>query len=123
MSHFALVDDDDIVVNIIVCEKSLIESGIFGEPTKWIETDPSVMYNIHRGGDMDPTNETPLRGNYASIGEKYDRNNDVFYPPKPSHASWTIGAPDWMWKAPVPMPTDGKRYTWNEESLSWIEKT
>jgi hypothetical protein len=26
-----------------------------------------------------------------------------------------------LWDAPTPMPTDGKRYAWDEDSLSWVE--
>jgi hypothetical protein len=44
----------------------------------------------------------------------------VFYAPKP-FASWTISAPKWVWEAPVPMPTDGKIYEWDEPTVSWKE--
>ena len=123
MSHFAQIDKNDIVTNIIVCEQSDIDSGHFGDPSTWIETDPRTIFNVHYGEDMKPDGGTPLRANYACIGEKYDRVNDVFYPSRPMHKSWTISGPDWMWKAPKPMPTDGKRYTWNEAQLNWILRT
>ena len=61
-----------------------------------------------------------LRGNYAGIGYTYDRANDVFYAPQP-YPSWVISAPDWTWKAPVAMPTDGKQYTWDEATKNWVE--
>jgi hypothetical protein len=28
-----------------------------------------------------------------------------------------------LWEAPTPIPTDGKSYQWNEESLNWVEIT
>jgi len=60
-----------------------------------------------------------IRGNFPSIGFTYDVINDVFYPSQP-YPSWTISAPTWTWKAPVPYPTDGKVYTWDEATTSWI---
>jgi hypothetical protein len=62
---------------------------------------------------------TPLRGNFAGIGYIYDAAKDVFYPPQP-YPSWTLSA-DYLWKAPVAMPNDDKRYSWDESKLSWIE--
>lgn len=42
---------------------------------------------------------------------------DGFRPPQP-YTSWT-----WNngWEAPTPHPTDGKEYSWDEETLSWVE--
>jgi hypothetical protein len=45
---------------------------------------------------------------------------DAFIPPKP-FASWVLNEATCQWEAPTPMPTDDKRYTWNEETLSWDE--
>jgi hypothetical protein len=37
------------------------------------------------------------------------------------YPSWTLDVPNETWVPPVPMPQDGKEYTWNEETLSWVE--
>ena len=50
----------------------------------------------------------------------YDAERDAFYAPKP-FASWTLDEETCRWEAPAPMPSDGKRYLWNEEELSWDE--
>ena len=60
-----------------------------------------------------------IRKNYAGIGYTYDVANDWFYAPQP-YPSWTLDA-DAKWQPPVPYPTDGKMYTWNETTLSWDE--
>jgi hypothetical protein len=124
MSYFAEIDENDIVVNIVVCEKSDIESGEFGDPNKWVETDPHTHGNVHYDKDTNiPDDGTPLRGNYASIGAKYDRKNDVFYPLKPIYDSWVISGPSWEWQPPVPKPqSDTVKYKWNEPTISWIVK-
>ena len=61
-----------------------------------------------------------MRGNFAGIGYTYDKINDVFYAPKP-YASWILNQTTWTCDAPTPMPTDDKRYNWNESTTSWVE--
>jgi hypothetical protein len=58
------------------------------------------------------------RKNYAGIGYTYDQELDAFIPPKP-YASWILNEDTALWEAPIPYPTDGEFYTWNEEDLSW----
>lgn len=36
--------------------------------------------------------------------------------------SWLLNA-DAQWEPPVAMPTDGKMYSWDEDTTSWIERT
>ena len=73
-----------------------------------------------------PDGEPALRGNYACIGYTYDKTNDVFYAPRPKDIngkpceSWTIDAPSWTWTPPIPYPTDGNLYGWNETTKSWV---
>ena len=106
--HFAQVVEGK-VVNVIVAEQDVIDSGMFG--TGWVQT----SYNTH--GNKHTLGGTPLRGNYAGLGYTYDQ--DVFYSPQP-YPSWALSA-DFLWKAPTPMPTDGKMYNWDERTLNWIE--
>ena len=113
MSHFAKVENG-VVTQVIVAEHDFINSGAVGDSNLWKQT----SYNTQGGKHL--LGGTPLRGNYAGIGYVYDAVNDVFYAPQP-YASWTLNNTTWTWEAPVAMPTDGKRYTWNEETKSWIE--
>jgi hypothetical protein len=73
MSHFAKVENG-IVVNVIVAEQDVIDSGIFGHG--WVQT----SYNTH--GGQHPEGR-PLRKNYAGIGYTYDSGRDAFIPPQP----------------------------------------
>jgi len=61
-----------------------------------------------------------LRKNYAGIGFTYDQTRDAFIPPQP-YASWTLNEDSCLWEAPVAMPDDGKRYTWDEDTTAWVE--
>ena len=110
MSHFAKVENG-IVTQVIVAEQDVIDSGLFG--TGWVQT----SYNTH--GGQHPEGR-PLRKNYAGLGFTYDSSRDAFIPPKP-FASWTLNEITCLWDAPTPMPTDNKRYSWNEEQLTWVE--
>lgn len=115
MAHFAKVESG-IVTQVIVAEQGFINSGAVGSPSDWIQT----SYNTH--GGVHKTGGTPLRKNFAGIGYSYDSGKDAFIPPQP-FASWTLNETSCLWEAPVAMPTDGKRYTWNEETTSWDEVT
>jgi hypothetical protein len=119
MAHFALLDSNNIVTFVTVGRDEDNEVDI---STRTGQTYKKTSYNtrggIHYGQDGQPDNGVAFRANYAGLGYTYDSTNDVFYAPKP-YASWTIGAPTWVWQAPVPYPTNGKTYTWNETNQTW----
>lgn len=115
MSHFALIDDNNIVVQVIVAEQEFIDSGIVGDPSKWIQTSYNTSGGVHLLGG------TPLRKNYAGIGYTYDPIRDAFIPPKPYYESWTLNEDTCKWEPPVPYPTDGKDYIWEEALKEWKE--
>jgi hypothetical protein len=112
MSHFAKIENG-IVTQVIVAEQDVIDSGLFG--TGWIQT----SYNTC--GGQHPENR-PLRKNYAGIGYTYDSARDAFIPPQP-YTSWVLNEGTCLWDAPTQKPNDGKKYIWDEGSLSWIEST
>ena len=114
MSHFAQIDENNIVTNVIVAEQDFINSGAVGDPSKWIQTSYNTQAGEHKLGG------TPLRKNYAGIGFTYDRTRDAFIPPQP-YASWVLNEQTCLWDAPVAMPADGKRYTWDESAKDWVE--
>jgi hypothetical protein len=119
MAHFAKVLDG-IVQQVIVAEPEFFNTFIDFSPGTWIQTSYNTRGNVHYGQDGQPDGGVALRANYAGVGYNYDFENDVFYAPQP-FSSWTISAPDWIWKAPVPMPQDGKMYRWDEATLNWVE--
>lgn len=114
MSHFAQIDENNIVTNVIVAEQDFIDSGAVGDPSKWIQTSYNTQGGEHKLGG------TPLRKNYAGIGYSYDATKDAFIPPKP-YTSWVLDENTCLWGAPVAMPDDGKVYNWDEDTTSWVE--
>jgi hypothetical protein len=75
-----------------------------------------TSYNTH--GGVHNNNGISLRKNYAGIGYTYDEDRDAFIPPKP-YSSWILNENTCLWQAPVSMPQDNNRYSWNEQTLSW----
>jgi hypothetical protein len=113
MAHFAKVRDG-LVVQVIVAEPEFFETFVDSSPGEWIQTSYNTQGGQHTLGG------TPLRKNYAGIGFTYDRVRDAFIPPKP-FASWLLNEDTCLWDAPVAYPTDGKDYSWNEETTNWVE--
>lgn len=113
MSHYAKVVDG-IVKEVIVADQNFFDSFVDSSAGEWIQTSYNTKGNQHPEG-------RPLRGNYAGIGFTYDRQNDVFYAPKP-YSSWILNQNSWLWEAPIPMPESGI-YKWDEPTLNWVEVT
>lgn len=120
MAHFAKVCDGK-VVQVIVAEPEFFDTFVDSSPGEWIQTSYNTRGGIHYGPDGNPDDGVALRGNYAGIGHIYDRLKDVFYAPQP-FPSWTLNETTWTWEAPIARPSDGKIYTWNEETKNWIEQ-
>lgn len=116
MAHFAQIDDNNLVTQVLVIEQDVIDTGLFGEPSSFIQT----SYNTHGGVHI--LGGTPLRKNYAGIGYTYDSVRDAFISPKP-YNSWVLNEDTCLWNAPVARPTDDKPYSWDEDTLSWVEVT
>lgn len=120
MAHFAKVQDG-IVTQVIVAEPEFFDTFVDSSPGQWIQTSYNTRGGVHYNPD---TNEPSadqskaLRKNYAGIGYSYDAQRDAFIPPKP-YASWVLDEQTCLWNAPVPYPTDGGRYTWNESTQTW----
>jgi len=119
MAHFAQLNEENLVTQVIVVanQDTADQDGVENEAVgiafctnllggKWVQT----SYNAN------------IRKNYAGVGYKYDATLDAFIPPQP-FASWTLNEETAQWEAPTPYPDDEKRYTWDEETTSWVEVT
>lgn len=113
MSHFAKVVNN-IVTKVIVAEKEFFDTFIDDSAGEWVQTSYNTFGNQHTLGG------TPLRGNYAGLGYTYDEVNDVFYAPQP-YPSWSLNTNTWLWESPIPYPSDGGLYNWDEATASWVQ--
>jgi hypothetical protein len=112
MAHYAKVEDGVVTQVIVADSKEWCQANLGGT---WVQT----SYNTH-GGVNSRDGGTALHKNYAGIGYTFDGTG--FAAPQP-FASWNLNADTYLWEAPTPMPTDDKRYSWNEEDLEWVEIT
>ena len=105
MAHWAKIDKDNLVVQVLVLDDS--------KSADWLTE--------RFGGTWIQTSYTgAIRKNYAGIGHTYDSELDVFIAPKPFD-SWILNEETAQWEAPTPKPEGD--YYWDEETTSWIEAT
>ncbi len=117
MAYFAQLDDDGIVVQVIsisndICpdpapENEQVGIDFIANTLKLSGTWKQTSYNAN------------FRSNYAGIGYTYDAARDAFIAPQPL-PSWVLNESTCRWEAPVPYPTDGGQYWWNEDMTSWV---
>jgi len=114
MAHYAFLDDNNVVTEVIV--------GI--DETELIEgLDTETWYGNFRGQTCVRTSYNGrIRKNYAGIGFTYDKQRDAFIPPKTHFASWVLDDATCQWIAPVPKPNDNNQYNWSEKNQQWVAK-
>jgi len=123
LSHFAEINSDGIVQRVIVAEQDFIDSGAMGDASNWIQTSYNTKGGVHYAPNSnEPDGGVALRKNYAGKGYTYDKIRDAFMLAQP-YASWLLDETTCKWNAPTPMPTDDKRYKWNEDTTSWLESS
>lgn len=111
MAHYAFLDENNIVTEVIVGidENELIDG-----------VSPEIWYGNFRGQKCLRTSYNGnIRKNFAGVGYSYNEDLDAFIPPKPQN-SWILDEDICGWKAPIDYPNDGIIYFWSEEDLSWI---
>lgn len=105
MSHWAEIDENNIVLRVLVGNNS--------------ESDEGEAFMNSLGGTWVKTSYNgTIRKNFAGIGFIYDFEKDAFIAPKPFE-SWVLDENTCRWEAPVPYPTDGIMYEWDEETTDW----
>lgn len=121
MAHFAKLDSQNLVTEVVVINNSDVQNlpfpesepigvafcqALFGADTRWAQTSYSASF----------------RYNYAGIGYTFDDVAGAFIPPK-TYPSWLLNTNTFQWQPPVPYPNDGKHYYWDEATQSWVEVT
>ena len=110
MAHYAFLDGNNIVSDVIVGidENELIEG-----------LEPEIWYSEFRKQTCKRTSyNSNFRKNYAGIGFSYDYDLDAFIEPK-QFSAWVLDEETCRWVAPIPYPTDGFTYVWNNNKVEW----
>jgi len=117
MGHYAKIDENNVVTQVVVVDnKDMADaSGVEKE-----HIGAAHLEKILGGTWKQTSYNGNIRKNYAGIGYTYDAQRDAFIPPKPFN-SWVLNESTAQWEAPTPMPTDGKMYSWDEATTNWVE--
>jgi hypothetical protein len=127
MSHFAQINNQYIVQQVLVITQEEVNTGNWGDPANWFQTSYNTrggIYYIPNTNTPDPDQSKAFRKNYAGIGYTYLANGpegEGFAPPFP-YPSWVMDSFSYQWKAPVPMPVPNSPpyYQWDEATVSWV---
>jgi hypothetical protein len=117
MAHFAKLDENNVVTQVIVVANS-DTADASGVEKEYIGA--AFCERLFGGTWKQTSYNGNIRKNYAGIGFTYDATIDAFVPPKP-YPSWLLDTNTAQWQAPVPYPNDGKFYNWDEVSQTWVE--
>ena len=116
MAYFATIDSNDVVTLVSKVSDDILISQT-GEMSEQLGADflndlfgVATRVQTWEGGGP--------RKNWARLGYTYDANRDAFIPPRP-HSSWQLNEDSCLWEPPVPYPSDGAEYVWNEATTSW----
>jgi len=124
MAHFAKLDENNVVIFVTVGRDE--DNGKEAELTArtgdvYKQTSYNTRGGVHYTDNAPSADQSKaFRKNYAGLGYTYDEQRDAFIPPKP-YASWVLNETSCLWDAPVAYPDDNKFYSWNEETISWVE--
>jgi len=117
MAHFAELDGNNIVTRVIVVgNQDILDAN--GNESEAVGI--AFCQNLLGGIWKQTSYNGNFRKNYAGIGYTYREDIDAFVPPQP-YPSWILNTDTARWEAPVPYPTDGKYYYWDEATTSWVE--
>lgn len=121
MAHFAKLDENKSVIEVIV-----VNNQVLLDPNGIEREELGIAFLITWSGGHPWWRQTSYNGtfrkNYAGTGYIYDAAKDAFIPPRP-FASWLLDETTCQWEPPIPYPMDDKVYFWNESIQNWEEQT
>jgi len=117
MAHFAQLDENNVVTQVIVVHNN---ECLDADGNESESVGVAFCQSLFGGNWKQTSYNSNIRKNYAGIGYAYHADIDAFVPPKP-YASWVLNSSTAQWEAPVAMPNDGERYTWDEAAQAWVQ--
>jgi hypothetical protein len=123
MSHFAKIENN--IVTFVTVGRQEDDGRELELCERTGDVYRQTSYNTRGGVHYDQNGEPSadqskaLRKNYAGIGYMFDEERDAFIPPKP-YESWVLNEDSCLWDSPVPYPSDGGMYAWDETASEWV---
>jgi hypothetical protein len=128
MAHYAFLDGNNIVVEVIYGKEENEEGIDWEQKYSEIRQQQCKRTSFNTKGGTHLLGGTPFRKNYAGLGYSYNQIRDAFIPPKP-YPSWTLNEDTCLWDSPIPIPEDAgtgeppKLYKWDEITQTWFDVT
>ncbi len=122
MAHYAFLNSKNVVTEVIAgVDENVIQTDLDGTQVGGTSEAWETFYGNFRNQTCKRTSyNNNIRKNHASIGYTYDPERDAFIAPKP-FTKWVLNEETCIWEAPVPYPTDGLTYVWNNNKEEWEE--
>lgn len=120
MAHFAQLDENNVVVNVLVVDNNDIQNLPFPES--------EAVGAAYLNSFLPPANyvqtsyNSNFRQRYAGVGFVFKSDwgaHGGFHEPQP-YPSWTLNLDTLEWQPPTPMPPTGY-HVWNEETKVWVQ--
>ena len=114
MAHFAKLDENNIVIEVIVINNlELDPENEEASGLTWLENWSDGYTNWKQ-----TSRNNNFRKNFAGIGYEYRPDLDAFIPLKPFN-SWILNEEICNWEAPTSYPSGDGIYQWVEDDLNW----
>lgn len=102
MAHYALVNKENVVLQVIVCDQDPTNIDVprkLAEDVqgRWLQTSYNTRGGIHYNQDGKPSGQPGFRGNYAGIDFTYSDELDAFIPPRPN-VECTLNTTTYQWQ-------------------------
>ena len=116
MAHFARIDENNVVTQVIVVSNDDCGGGDYPQSDA---VGAAFCTNLLGGTWKQTSYNNNFRVRYAGIGYTFNEELDAFIAPKP-YPSWTLNEETADWEAPVARPEEGM-WAWNEATQEWDE--
>lgn len=115
MAHFAELDDNNIVLRVVLIDNKDTSDANGNEVE---EIGIAYLENLLGGKWLQTSYNHKIRGMFAGQGSNYDPVSNRFYSGQ-TFASWKLNKETLTWEPPIPRPSDGNFYVWNEDKVNW----
>jgi hypothetical protein len=97
MAHYAILDKDNIVIQVIVGkdDDSMDWEAYYGGKKTSYNTKGGIYYNSD--GTIAQDQSKAFRKNFANIGYYYDEELDAFIPPRPPYINCEFDSDKCVW--------------------------
>lgn len=120
MAHFALLDTDNTVKDIIVIDNNdTLDAN--GKESELVGVAKCYELTNLNSWKQCSYNDN-FRGHYPILGDIYDGVNNIYKSSSSPFPSWVLDMTTGYYNAPVAYPDDGLLYSWDEETIQWKQR-